>query len=45
MVRISDKGEIEVTSYDLKPPLNWIGEIIDITKINGEENSYTIRMI
>lgn len=42
MVMISDKAETEVNGYDLKPHRNWLGEILDITKINDEENSYTI---
>lgn len=41
-VKISDKAETEVNGYDLKPHRNWIGEIVDITKIADGENSYTI---
>lgn len=41
-VKISDKAETEVNGYDLKPHRNWIGEIVDITKIDDGENSYTI---
>lgn len=41
-VKISDKADTEVNGYDLKPHRNWIGEIVDITKIADGENSYTI---
>ncbi|MFK4887469.1 hypothetical protein ACI1UN_10415 [Lactococcus petauri] len=42
-VKISDRAEIEANGYDLKPHRNWIGEIIEITKIEDEENSYTVQ--